>query len=141
LIFALPMNSANGIRIKDQLESTFDNIEVSLDEKPDSATFYAQTAEMNCDLQAASIYPVPSPVSELTNHYHSAGGRNYGKYANSEIVRQIEAALAIFDNDELATRLIDIQEKILEDMPTMVHYAADLSSMYSSRVKGLEDAH
>ena len=141
LVFSLAQNTANTTRVKDQLEKVWPKIKFTIDGKPDSATFYAQTAKMEYDLQCASIYPVPDPVSELIGHYGTAGGRNYGKYSNSNIDTKLTAALAEFNNDALKGKLLDIQKVLIEDMPTMTHYAANLTALYGKTVRGLKDAH
>lgn len=141
LVFSLAQNTANSIRVKDQLEKVWPKIKFSIDGKPDSATFYSTTAKMEYDLQCASIYPVPDPVSELIGHYGTTGGRNYGKYSNPSVDTKLTAALAEFNDEALKQKLLEIQNILIADMPTMTHYAANLTALYGKNIRGLKDAH
>jgi len=141
LVFSLAQNTANTTRLKDQLEKVWPKIKFTIDGKPDSATFYSTTAKMEYDLQCASIYPVPDPVSELIGHYSTTGGRNYGKYSNPSIDTKLTAALAEFNESALKQKLVEIQNVLIDEMPIMTHYAANLTALYGKDVRGLKDAH
>jgi peptide/nickel transport system substrate-binding protein len=142
LVFALAQNTANSTRLKDQLEKVFPKIKVTLDSKPDSATFYGGAAKLDSwDLMCASFYPVPDAVSEVAAHYSTAGGRNYGKYSNTEIDTKLTAALAEFNVDALKVKMVDIENQLITEMPNMTHYCANLTALYSKNVRGLKDAH
>ena len=66
----------------------------------------------------AADFPDPGPV--LRQWFHSEGGRNVTGYSSPELDAMIDAQDSIFDLDARKQAIIDIQQKILDDVANVV---------------------
>lgn len=125
------------VRLKDQFSKIWPNLKVELDLPPDGATFAQRLGRGDFEMTVYGAFPLPDPVLELTTHYSSTGGRNYGKFSSEEIDSLLNAALAELDEKKRDSMIRDVQLKLINDhVPLMPLVEIHSTTFVNPRIQG-----
>jgi peptide/nickel transport system substrate-binding protein len=136
LIYSHGPHFANATRVKSQLQQVFPQMTNELNVQDDSAAFFAQTAQLTFDFNFYGIFTPPDPTLDLVASYSTGGGRNYAKYSNPDLDKVLSSALAELNADPRKKLLMQAQQTLIDDMPYIPLYTANLAAIFQPGVQG-----
>ena len=118
--------TGNPIRIQSDLARVWPKMNAVLDLSADSPSFAKGQAAGDFDTIGYTIHGVPDGILELISdfgtldtHAGTGGGRNYGRYSNSEVDDLLVKAVRELDSEARKTIALEIQDLLIADMPTV----------------------
>ena len=121
----------NMVRIQGDLKAVWPKMSVDFDIAPDVPSSAKRQSGGNFDTLSYTIHGLPDGALELNSNFHTQegllGGRNYGRFSDAEADRLMELAATQLDFEERKATMRQVQDILLELMPT-IGVTTDLGS-------------
>lgn len=104
------------IRIKDQLDKAYPDMNVTIKEPADAAEFAKNLGTGEYDAINYVSFPAPDAGLEANQHFGLTGARNYTKYNNPEVEALIQKTFSELDTRAREAAIREIQQKLQDDV-------------------------
>ena len=109
-------------------KSVWPDMDVTIDQTADAATFGKRQGEGDFDMVSYSLFAEGDAQLEMQSQYGTKGGRNYGKFSDAKVDELLKEALHELDTEKRRETLLYLQHYIIdEQMPIItkfISYAA-----------------
>ena len=127
------------IRVTDQWRSVWPDLNVTIDQTADSASFGRRQGEGDFDMVSYGIFAEGDAQLELQSQYGTGGGRNYAKFSDARTDELLEKALHEIDIEERRETLIELQHYLIEEHLSIITMYITFAAWYQQPwVRGFE---